>query len=240
MNSAYIAITKLLKEVCRMNIIVCLGKVAAGKSTRLEALRKKGVLDNFVIISLGQVLRNFERDDPELYNKIIKSYIEQGKLVSNEMVCDIIKTKIETYRKMGKDVILDGFPRNKKQAKFLVKNFKEDKIGMVVFNIADENVLERTSHRLYCPACGCSYSNKIKPPKVENTCDKCSGTLCKRNDDDYNIVKKRLISYKEETTPAIDWLIKQEKFLSIFLPQPASFTDETLSDSELEYFIHLF
>ena len=223
-----------------MNIFVCLGKVAVGKGTRLEALKKKGVLnDRFVTISVGQVLRNAEKDNPELYEKI-KESMEAGKLVSNKIVCELVFHKINSYQKMGKDVVLDGFPRNKKQAKALLENFKDDKIRMIVFNITDDEVIERTSHRLYCPVCGSTYTdNDLKPPKVEGVCDKCSGVLTRRDDDKQKVVEDRLLSYKKETKPAIDWLLKQPNVVSLFLPQPVTLADGTLKDPELEYFFNL-
>jgi adenylate kinase len=93
-----------------MNLII-LGAPGAGKGTQAKAISK-----NFDIhhISTGDILRNEIKKGSELGKKAVR-FVESGKLVPDEMIIKMIKKILgNSWTKNG--FILDGFPRNLKQA----------------------------------------------------------------------------------------------------------------------------
>ncbi len=98
-----------------MKCIILLASPGAGKGTASDYIENKY---NFKHISSGNLLRK-----EALVNEDIKSLVDNGKFVSDELVMDILKKNI------GKDnIILDGIPRNLNQAKILDSFLKENKI----------------------------------------------------------------------------------------------------------------
>ena len=105
-----------------MNIVL-LGAPGAGKGTQAAYLEKKYDL---VHISTGDIFRaNIKGGTP--IGKVAKSYIDAGKLVPDEVTCDIVRDRLAWDDiKGGAGFMLDGFPRNLFQAQELDKFAKID------------------------------------------------------------------------------------------------------------------
>ena len=86
-------------------MVILFGLAGSGKSTQGQILAKKYDME---WLSVGQVLRETGKFDATL---------EKGELVDDDVVIKIMKAKIESVKKYGKDIILDGFPRDKYQAR---------------------------------------------------------------------------------------------------------------------------
>ncbi|PIR68334.1 adenylate kinase, partial [Candidatus Nomurabacteria bacterium CG10_big_fil_rev_8_21_14_0_10_35_16] len=93
--------------------ILIVGPQASGKGTQAKMLSEKF---NIPIFSTGNILRQKIVQGDEL-GKQLAGIMNKGELVSDEMVNQIIKEKIEKDGKNG--YILDGYPRNLSQAEFL-------------------------------------------------------------------------------------------------------------------------
>jgi len=76
-----------------------------------------------------------------------------------------------------------------------------------VLELAIENseIIKRLSGRRICRGCGASYHILFEKPAVEGICDKCSGELYQRNDDQEDVIANRLNVYTEQTAPIIDY-----------------------------------
>ena len=122
-----------------------------------------------------------------------KSYMDEGKLVPDDIVIGIIKERLaKDDCKNG--FILDGFPRTVPQAEAL------DQMGIVIdrvvdIEVPDEKIMARLSGRRVCEVCGASYHLEYKPSKAEGVCDKCGGKTVLRKDDHPDTVKERLQVY---------------------------------------------
>jgi adenylate kinase len=99
--------------------------------------------------------------------------------------------------------ILDGFPRNLKQAEMLEKITEIDKV--IEISISDEEAVERISGRRICKKCNISYNIKTSPKPLKNEiCDKCNEKLFQRKDDNEEAVRKRLEIYHNETESILE------------------------------------
>ena len=187
-----------------MNIIL-LGAPGAGKGTQASKIAEKY---NILHISTGDIFRaNIKGGTP--IGKLAKSYIDAGKLVPDEVTCDIVEDRLKKDDIKG-GYMLDGFPRNIFQAERLDKFAKID----LCLNIeVDEKLLmDRICGRRVC-ACGESYH--ISTLNGATTCKKCGGELYQRADDNPQTVKARLDTYKSQTAPLIDYYKAQGKLKSV-------------------------
>ena len=180
-----------------MNLIL-MGAPGAGKGTQSEKISEKWGIP---AISTGDMLRAAIKAGTEL-GKTAKSYMDDGKLVPDEIVIGIIKEYLASDAcKNG--FILDGFPRSIPQAEALdAMGVKID--AVLSIEVADEKIVERMSGRRVC-ACGASYHTKYKPSKDGSTCDKCGEILTIRKDDAPEVVLERLKVYHDVTEPLKDF-----------------------------------
>ena len=202
---------------------IFLGPPGSGKGTYSKRIAPKY---NIPHISTGDLLREHIKNQTEIGKKVME-YTNQGKLVPDEIIIEIIKERINK-EDCQKGFILDGFPRTIKQAKTL----KEITEIRVVFNlvIPEEILIEKICARRVCKNCGEIYNlaeiNKgeirmpAMKPKVENICDKCKGPLIQRDDDNEETVKKRLKVYKEQTQPLIEFYKQENLLKDIYITGP--------------------
>jgi len=175
-----------------------LGAPGAGKGTYASRLKEKLGVET---IATGDIFRELIKEHSELGKKV-KSYVEKGLLVPDEVVIEVLKQRLSKIQK-GKGFILDGFPRTMEQAKMLDTITKIDVILML--DVPDWIIIERLSTRRICKNCGTVYNIRYLKPKVEGVCDKCDGPLYQRSDDNEEVIKKRLQVYKEQTKPLIEF-----------------------------------
>ena len=196
------------KEMKVMKIIL-LGAPGAGKGTQGEVISE--VL-SIPTVSTGNMIREALKSGTSLGNEV-KSYVESGKLVPDELVINMVKERT-SQNDCKNGFILDGFPRTIPQAEAL------DKMGVDIdkvlyIDVPDEAIVERMSGRRVCEKCGSSYNLIHKQPKKEGVCDLCAGTLVQRKDDHPDTVKERLNVYHKETEPLKDYYEKQNKLIVV-------------------------
>lgn len=187
-----------------MNIVL-LGAPGAGKGTQASLIQQKF---NLVHISTGDIFRaNIKGGTP--IGKVAKSYIDAGKLVPDEVTCDIVRDRLQ-QGDLASGYMLDGFPRNVFQAEELDKFAHID----VCLNIdVDASLLmDRICGRRVC-SCGESYH--VSTLGGRTTCAKCGKELYQRADDNPETVKSRLDTYFTQTAPVAEYYKKQGKLINI-------------------------
>jgi len=187
-----------------MNIVL-LGAPGAGKGTQASLIEGKFGL---VHVSTGDIFRaNIKGGTP--IGKLAKSYIDAGKLVPDEVTCEIVKNRLsEEDVKTG--FMLDGFPRNLFQAGELDKFATVDLCINIDVDIA--LLMDRICGRRVC-SCGESYH--VSTLNGATTCAKCGKPLYQRDDDNPETVQKRLDTYFKETAPLVDYYAKQGKLFTV-------------------------
>ena len=191
-----------------MNLIL-LGAPGAGKGTQAEVIcNHLGI----PAISTGNIIRAALKNGSELGIKA-KSFMDEGKLVPDSIVIDIIKARL-LDPDCKKGFVLDGFPRTVPQAIALEEmGVKIDKA--IEIYVADEKIIERMSGRRVCEKCGASYHILFKPSKDGVTCDIDGAKLIIRRDDAPETVKERLHVYHEQTEPLKDFYQKRKKLFVV-------------------------
>lgn len=186
----------------KMRLII-LAAPGAGKGTQAENLSKHFGIPT---ISTGAILRKNIADKTEL-GAIAKRYIDDGKFVPDNVMIDIVRDRLhEDDCKDG--FILDGFPRNLKQAEVLEdSDIDIDKV--LTIEVEDRKIIERLSGRLECKKCGSTYHKQYRIPKKDGVCDNCGGELTTRADDRPEVVTSRLETYHEQTEPLKDFYKKR-------------------------------
>jgi len=190
-----------------MNLIL-MGAPGAGKGTQSEKISEKWGIP---AISTGDMLRAAIKAGTEL-GVTAKSFMDEGKLVPDEIVIGIIKEYL-TSDACKDGFILDGFPRSIPQAEALdAMGVKID--AVLSIEVADEKIVERMSGRRVC-ACGASYHTAYKPSQKEGICDKCGAELFIRKDDAPETVQNRLHTYHEVTEPLKEFYSKKGLLLTV-------------------------
>ena len=104
-----------------MKNIVIFGAPGSGKGTQSEKMIEKY---GFEHISTGDVLRDQIKKGTELGNTA-KRFIDNGQLIPDELMIDILASVYDSFGKEHKGVIFDGFPRTIPQAEALKKMLAE-------------------------------------------------------------------------------------------------------------------
>ncbi len=193
--------------------IIMLGAPGAGKGTQAKKIADKYQIPH---ISTGDIFRANIKNGTELGKKA-KTYMDQGLLVPDELVVDLVVDRLaQDDCKNG--CVLDGFPRTIPQAESLDEALaaKGEAIDYAVdVDVPDENIISRMTGRRACVACGATYHIVHIPTKVEGVCDRCGEKLILRDDDKPETVKKRLAVYHEQTQPLIDYYTKKNVLKSV-------------------------
>ncbi len=185
--------------------IILLGMVGSGKSTEGKLIEKDF---GWKYISTGDLFREEIKTGSKL-GKELEEIINKGNLVPDALTYSILKKRLN---KIKNDFILDGFPRNLNQARLFDKYFKIDKV--MYLEISEEEAIKRITGRKQCSKCGFIFSIYY-PSKLGNKCEKCQGDLYVREDDKKEIVEKRIMIYKKETQPLIDYYKNKGILISI-------------------------
>ena len=184
-----------------MNIIL-IAPPAGGKGTQSELICSKY---NIAHISTGDLLRKEVANG----NTELKSIMDAGMLVKDEIIFDLIRKYISSPE-CANGYLLDGFPRNVSQAIEYDKILEElgKDIGYVIeLDIDKDLAAKRISGRRSCPKCGATYNiyfDGMKPNK-EGICNNCGESLTQRDDDNEETYITRYNTYLEKTSPLIDY-----------------------------------
>jgi len=193
--------------------IIFLGAPGAGKGTQAAYVAQKLNLSH---LAVGDLLRQEIERGTELGMKA-KSYMGKGELVPDSVVIPMVLQRVSAPE--GEHgVILDGFPRNLRQAETLDQALERESkaIDKVVYiKVSEEELIRRLSGRRICRSCQAPCHVVSSPPQVEDICDKCGSELYQRPDDIAEAVKNRLEVYSAETAPLIDYYSGAGKLLTI-------------------------
>lgn len=196
--------------------LIILGAPGSGKGSQCKWITRDY---NVPHISTGDILRKNISEGTVLGQKA-KSYIDQGALVPDELVIDILKSRLDEADCKERGFLLDGFPRTISQAEALEEYLSDAGLSIdkvINLHVPDEEIMARAINRRTCENTECKeiYNLRDNPPKTEGICDKCGSKLFQRADDNEETVKNRLIVYHNQTEPLIEYYTKKDLLATI-------------------------
>ncbi len=195
-----------------MNLVL-LGAPGAGKGTQ-----GKGLSDKYRIpqISTGDILRANVRNKTALGLKA-KEYMDKGVLVPDDIVVGMVSDRIKD-EDCANGFILDGFPRNLKQAEVLGETLTRmgKRIDHVIgIDVERKELVRRLGGRRVCRKCGANYHVIFSPPMNIGMCDKCGSEIYQRDDDREETIEARLKVYEQETFPLIEYYTRKGLYAAV-------------------------
>lgn len=191
--------------------LIIMGRQGAGKGTQCQRISRHYVVPH---ISTGEILRAAVREGSEL-GRAAKQVIENGSLVSDEIMIEIIRQRLGQDDARTRGYILDGFPRTVAQAEALDRLAGDRPIHAVIeLEVPRDLVIERISSRRVCRDCGTNYvaSGRERQPWI---CDACGGDVVQRDDDTAESVNRRLELYESQTAPLRNYYGNQGRLVVI-------------------------
>jgi adenylate kinase len=197
---------------------VIMGIQGSGKGTQAKLLAEDLDLEH---ISVGDIFRWNVQHRTKLGAQV-KRIIAAGHLVDDDLVESVVRRRLDDHD-WNFGFIVDGFPRNARQAEFFLESYDID--GVIDLHLPDEEVARRVLARRLCSQCGLDYNLIAHRPAVADTCDVCGGRLIARADDNPEALAVRLKAYHEQTRPLIE-IFQRKEFVAT--------VDATLSVAEVQ------
>lgn len=199
-----------------MRKYVIMGVQGSGKGTQAALLVRD--LD-LVQISVGDLFRWNVQNHTKLGAQV-RRVMSAGELVGDDLVEKVVRQRLDQHD-WNYGFVLDGFPRNARQAAFFLESYDLD--GVIHLDLPDTEVRRRVLARRLCAGCGLDYNLIAHRPKEENTCDVCGGQLVGREDDTEEGLAGRLRDYHEKTDPVLELFRSKEYVVTVDArPDPGS------------------
>jgi adenylate kinase len=163
--------------------VLLFGAPGAGKGTQGKIL---GTIPNFFHCACGDVFRSLKTDTP--IGKVFLEYSSRGELVPDEQTIELWRDFISTSTKTGRfrpdqdTLVLDGIPRNERQAEIL-----KDTLNVVAM------------FYLRCTRVDDLVERLQKRALKENRLD----------DANMDVIRARQETYKRESRPVLDYYGKK-------------------------------
>ena len=191
-----------------MHKYVIMGIQGSGKGTQAQLLAAE--LD-LVHLSVGDVFRWNVEQHTKLGAQV-RRIMAAGELVDDALVEAIVRQRLQDHD-WNYGFIIDGFPRNVRQAEFFLESYDLD--AVILLDLPDEEVAARVLSRRICAGCGLDYNVIGRRPDESEICATCGGQLVMREDDNPEALAARLHDYHAKTQPIIELFERKENVLRI-------------------------
>jgi len=191
-----------------MRKYVIMGVQGSGKGT--QSIMLASDLD-LVHISVGDIFRWNVQNHTKVGAQVRRT-MATGELVSDDLVEGIVQERL-TQHDWNYGFIIDGFPRNERQAEFFLEGYDID--GVIHLDLPDSEVRRRVLARRLCAGCGLDYNLLASSPEVPGKCDACGGELVTREDDTEEALAVRLRDYHQKTNPVLDIFRRKEYVVTV-------------------------
>jgi adenylate kinase len=191
-----------------MRKYVIMGVQGSGKGTQSKMLAAD--LD-LVHIEVGGIFRWNVQQHTKLGAQVRRT-MAAGELVADETVENVVRERLGQHD-WNYGFIIDGFPRNRRQAEFFLESYDID--GVIELDLPDSEVRRRVLNRRLCSGCGMDYNLIENSPATPGKCDSCGGELVTREDDTEEALAVRLREYHEKTNPVLDVFRRKEYVVTV-------------------------
>lgn len=188
-----------------MRKYVIIGVQGSGKGTQATLLARDFDL---VHLSIGDMFRWNVQHHTKIGAQVRRT-VAAGELVADDLVESVLEQRLAMHD-WNYGFIVDGFPRNLRQAEFFLESYDIDSVIHLV--MSDEEVARRVLARRLCSGCGLDYNLMAHRPEVPDRCDVCGAPLVARDDDHPEALAARLRDYRDKTEPVIG-LFRHKEFV---------------------------
>jgi adenylate kinase len=202
---------------------VIMGVQGSGKGTQASMIAAD--LD-LVHIAVGDIFRWNVQHHTKLGAQVRRT-MAAGLLVSDDLVEGVVRDRLSQHD-WNYGFIVDGFPRNERQAEFFLESYDID--GVIHLDMPDSEVRRRVLARRLCSGCGMDYNLIASSPREPGRCDVCGSALETREDDTEEALAVRLREYHEKTNPVLAIFARKEYVLTV---------DATPAPEEIQHQIRL-
>ncbi len=185
-----------------------MGVQGSGKSTQAQLLAAG--LD-LVHISVGDIFRWHVQQHTKVGAQV-RRVMAAGELVGDDLAESVTAERLARHD-WNYGFVLDGFPRNGRQAGFFLESYDID--GVIHLDLPDTEIRRRVLARRLCADCGMDYNLIAGRPATEGVCDVCGGTLVPREDDTGEALEVRLRDYHEKAGPVLAAFRRKEYVVTI-------------------------
>ncbi len=116
-------------------MIVLLGLAGSGKGTQGKILSE---IFGWKWLSVGEAIRQTGK---------YKEMTDAGELIPDEDVVKLMGERIQKAEEEGFDVVLDGYPRDEAQARYLTETMPDKIDGVIVIDVPKEELFRRLALR---------------------------------------------------------------------------------------------
>ena len=203
-----------------MRKYVIMGVQGSGKGTQAGMLAAD--LD-LVHIAVGDIFRWNVQHHTKLGAQVRRT-MAVGWLVGDDLVEGVVRERLSQHD-WNYGFIIDGFPRNERQAEFFLESYDID--GVIHLDLPDSEVRRRVLARRLCSGCGMDYNLIASSPREPGRCDACRAALVTREDDSEEALAVRLREYHEKTNPVLAIFGRKEYVFTVDArPGPAEIQQE--------------
>ncbi len=191
-----------------MRKYVIMGIQGSGKGTHAKMLAESFDLEH---IAVGDIFRWNVQHHTKLGAQVRRT-MAAGLLVGDDLVDSVVKQRLSEHD-WNYGFIIDGFPRNERQAEFFLESYDID--GVIHLDLPDSEVARRVLARRLCAGCGMDYSLIDNSPSSDGRCDACGGELIRREDDTEEALAVRLREYHQKTNPVLEIFRRKEYVITV-------------------------
>jgi adenylate kinase len=178
--------------------IVLIGPPGSGKGTQAARICERYGLP---WISTGEILRAAVKARSPLGRKV-QSTLASGGLVADALMIDLIRGRLaEPDAATG--FVLDGFPRTLDQARALDVMLGDRPLLALLLDVPEPELERRLGARRICSTCKTLYASGTRYGSEEELCSRCGGTLIRRDDDNLDVIRNRLLTYRNTADPLV-------------------------------------
>ena len=203
-----------------MRKYVFMGVPGSGKSSQAAMLAEDLDLTH---INVGDIFRWNVQGHTKMGAQVRRT-MAAGELVGDDLAERVTGERL-TNHDWNYGFVIDGFPRNARQAEFFLESYDIDSV--IHLDLPDSEVRRRVLARRLCSGCGMDYNLIQGSPTVEGKCDACGGTLITREDDTEEALAVRLRDYHEKTDPVLA-LFRRKEYVVVIEATPDEETVQQL------------
>ena len=178
--------------------IVLIGPPGSGKGTQAARICERYGLP---WISTGEILRAAVKARSPLGRKV-QSTLASGGLVADTLMIDLIRGRL-AQPDAATGFVLDGFPRTLDQARALDVMLGDRPLLALLLDVPEPELERRLGARRICSTCKTLYASGTRYGSEEELCSRCGGTLIRRDDDNLDVIRNRLLTYRNTADPLV-------------------------------------